>query len=467
MNDFGRVLKLAARYRMTIFGIVASSLLVALFWGGNIGGLFPVFKVVIRGKSLSQWADEEIIASNKRIVALTKANMQLTPTIASASDSERGALQAEFDLNQTTIATEQEAVRWFCKAKPYFVNYTPADPFRTVAWIVVALLVATALKNVFIVANLMLVMRLSQLVVYDMRRLFFDHTLRMDMAAFGEERTSGLVSRFNNDINVLHAGLRSLFGGAVREPLKMTACLVGAAVVEWRLLVFSLLMIPLLGFLIRALAGSLKRANRRAMEELSQLVGVITETFSGIQTIQAYTLEQVRRSQFLRTSRECVRKSMRIALYSSLTKPVTEVFGLGAVCTSLVMGAYLVLNQETHVFGIRVCDRPMDIATLLMFYAFLIGASDPARRLSDLFSSIQGGVAAASRLLPLMDKEPAVTDPANPVAVPKRHSQLVFEHVGFSYEGETQVLHDIDLKVPFGETVAIVGSNGLWQVDVV
>ena len=460
MHNFGRVLKLALRYRFTLIGVVVSSLMVAILWGGNIGGLFPVFKVVIQGKSLIGWIDTEVDASNERIAKLVDANEQSQQKIAAANDDEQIHLRNQMALNAIAIGNERKAIDWYQYVRPYVAKYAPQDPFQTVVWIIAALLIATAVKNVFIVANRMWVMRLTQLVIYDVRRMLFDHTLKMDMGGFSEERTSGLVSRFNHDIGVLHGGLISLFGGAVREPLKMVVCLAGAAIINWRLLGFSLLLIPLLGILINSLASSLKRANRRAMEELSQLVGVISETFTGIQTIQAYTLERARRARFLGTARECVNKAMRISLYSSLTKPVTEILGMGAVCISLVLGAYLVLNHETHVFGIRIANRPMDISTLLVFYGLLIGAADPARRLTDVFSGIQGGVAAANRLFPLLDREPAVTDPPSPKSAPRPHRKLVFDNVHFGYEEDTPILRGIDLEIPFGETVAIVGPNG-------
>jgi ATP-binding cassette subfamily B protein/subfamily B ATP-binding cassette protein MsbA len=307
---------------------------------------------------------------------------------------------------------------------------------------------------------MMLVADLEQRLTFDLRRAFFHRALRMDQAAFGDERTSGLLSRFHADIGFVTAGQKALFGSAMREPLKMLACLLGASLISWRLLVFSLLLTPLTAFLIRRLALSIKRANRRSLEEFSHLFGVLTEAFNGIETVQAFTLEPFQRSKFYRASKECFRKGMKIAFYNALTKPVTEVFGIGVICLALLSGAYLTLNHQTHIFGVRMTDRPIDIELLLVFYALLIGATEPARKLSDVFNSLQAGVAASERLFPLLDRAPGIVSPESPVAVPSPFRKIVFDDVNFHYTPGRPVLLDLSLQIGAGETVAIVGPNG-------
>lgn len=98
--------------------------------------------------------------------------------------------------------------------------------------------------------------------------------------------------------------------------------------------------------------------------------------------------------------------------------------------------------------------------SLLVFYGLLIGTIEPARKLSEIFSSIQGGLAAADRLYPLLDQKSSIVSPANAIACPSPHRQITFENVGFSYVQGTPVLADVDLTIQFGETIAVVGPNG-------
>jgi ATP-binding cassette, subfamily B, bacterial MsbA len=233
------------------------------------------------------------------------------------------------------------------------------------------------------------------------------------------------------------------------------------------LVVFSLVLTPLIGLTIRKLAGAIKRANRRVLEEITQLYGVLSETFNGIQTVQAYTLEGHEQKKFHKVAIECFQKGMRIAFFSALTKPMTEAMGIVMISLTLTAGAYLVLNQETHLLGVRLSDRPLDVPSLLIFYGLLIGAIEPARKLSEIFNSIQAGVAAADRLYPLLDQQPAIRDPAQPQPLPSPHRHLVFENVDFHYVPGTPVLYNIDLTIHFGETIAIVGPNGCGKSTLV
>jgi ATP-binding cassette, subfamily B, bacterial MsbA len=451
MNNFGRALKSALRYRWTVAGTFLFSCLVAVLWGGNIGALYPVIQVAFQGRSLQAWMDEEIERSESLIDDLQQRRAELERQ--AAEGSELLQLRHRIDAERQALETR----RWLA---PYAHRWLPNDPFRTVAAIVFALIVATIIKGLFIFANAMCVARLEQRVTFDLRRKFYHQALRMDLDAFGQERTSGMLSRFNADIGFLTSGLRNLFGSAIREPLKMVACLIGASFISWRLLVFSLLLTPLIALMIRKLAGSIKRANRRVLEEITQLYGVLTETFNGIQTVQAYTLEQHERKKFHQVSKHCLDKSMRIALYSALTKPITEVMGITMISLALLAGAYLTLNQETHLFGIRLSDRPLDVPSLLIFYGLLIGTTEPARKLSEIFNSIQAGIAAADRLYPMLDRQPTIKNPASPRDLPVRHRELTFRGVSFHYDQGTPVLHNVDLCVNFGETIAIVGPNG-------
>ena len=447
MQNYWRAIRIALQYRWTIVGAIACSLMVAVLWGGSIGALYPVLQVAVNDQSLQEWSTEQLAESKAELKAKQTESQQ-----GNLTEREKLSIQNAITVEQKTLATRQR-IHWLVHR-----SWMPKAPFRTVFAIVVILVVATAVKGIFIFGNLMFVAQLEQRVTYDLRRQFFHRALRLDLDAFVEERTSGLLSRFNADIRFVAEGIRSLFGNGIREPLKMVACLIGASMISPRLLFFSLILTPIVGLLIRKLAGSIKRANRRVLEEITQLYGVLTETFNGIQTVQAYTLEQSERAKFYKVAKECFRKAMRISFYNALTKPITETMGIATISLALLAGAYLTLNQETHLFGIRLLSRPMDTASLLIFYGMLIGATEPARKLSEIFNSIQAGVAAADRLFPLLDQQPKIESPAKPVRLPRRHAELQFEDVCFQYVEDNPVLTNINLKFHFGETIAIVGQ---------
>jgi ATP-binding cassette, subfamily B, bacterial MsbA len=460
MKSFARAIGLAIRNRPTLLGVVCTSLVVGVLWGANIGAVYPFVEVVFEGRSLQQWIDQEIKDSDIRTAKLAEEVHGLRETLPHLVAEDYQLASDRSDYLEVDIYAQQKAAESYRWIQPYVHAYLPATPFMTLIMIVGVLLLGTALKDAFLVANLVLVERLVQLAAYDLRKQFFRQTLRLDLASFDESRNSDLMSHFTYDLNGITAGLKTLFGKALREPLKMAACLVGASMISWRLLLFSLVVAPPALLLMQLLSKSIKRANRRAMEEMSLLYNTLTETFTGIQTVKAFTMEGFERNRFHQSAKEFFRKSVKIAFYNSLTKPITEMLGIGVISLALVAGAYLVLNGETHLLGIRICDTPMTRGKLLLFYGLLAGVTDPARKLSDVFAGIQVGVAASERIFPMMDREPTVVEPQKAKSPATPHHRLRIENVAFHYQQDQPVLRGVDLEIKFGETIAIVGPNG-------
>ena len=282
----------------------------------------------------------------------------------------------------------------------------------------------------------------------------------MDLAAFSEDGTADLMSRFTNDMNQVAGGLDSLFGKLIREPLKMVACLVLAGFICWRLLILSLVVAPVAAYLVRWLAKTLKRANRRAMEEIAVMYTTLEETFRSIKIVKAFTNERQERKRFHDGNKRYYQKALRIAGYDSLTHPMTEVLGIVALSLAMMAGAWLIISGETHLLGIRMSDRPLDRGALLLFYALLAGVADPLRKMSDIFSRLQAAGAASDRIFARLDRQPSVREPKQPAPFQRHNRDLTFENVGFAYQSGKPVLEEINLQIGYGETIAIVGPNG-------
>jgi ATP-binding cassette subfamily B protein/subfamily B ATP-binding cassette protein MsbA len=467
MKSFSRAVRIALRYRWTLVGAFVCSLLVGLLWGGNIGAVYPFVEIVSQNQSLRGWVDRQITDSQDEAARIDAHIGRLREQLAAAKPEQRRRIEQNIALEKSRLRAEQRALaraRWL---RPYIHAYTPKDPFPTLLAVILVVIVATAIKDLCLVGNLNLVARAAHLTALDLRREFHRRALHMDINTFGEGGDKELMTRFTQDIEWLTIALNFVFGPALREPLKMMACLGGAAFICWRLLVFSLLIVPLALLLITTLAKSIKRASRRALEEMTQLYGLLSETFAGIQVVKAFTMEAFERSRFYQTARTYFRRQMRIVFYNSLTKPATELLGIGVISLAILAGAYLVLYQQTHLFGIRMCDRPLSLSAILVFYGLLAGVTDPARKLSDMFALLQKGAAAADRIYEQLDREPVVVDPANPQPVPSPHRELVFENVHFRYGDGPPVLRGIDLTIPYGQTLAVVGPNGCGKTTLV
>jgi subfamily B ATP-binding cassette protein MsbA len=463
MKNFGRALRMAMRYRWTFMASVGCALVIAVLWGGNIGTVYPFVEVTFQGQSMHQWVDQNIAREEKVAAELTTQLAAADRQVAAAPAELQKKLKHERAEVADKLQHSQDSLWRFHWANDHVIDpYMPDDAFQTLVLIIAALLAGTIVKSLFMIAHQILVSRLALLGTLSLRKMFYRRTLRIDLARFGVDGTSDLMNRFTSDIESLAGGMNELFGKLVREPLKMFACLIGAAWVCWRLLVFSLLLAPLAAFLIHWLAKALKRANRRAMEEMSQMYNILDETFQGIKVVKAFTMERYERRRFHRNSKQYYFKSMRIARYDSLTRPLVELLGMLTICLAVLAGAYLAINRETHLLGIRMTadNEPLTLSMLLLFYALLAGMSDPARKLSEVFSRIQRGAAASDRIYQLIDREPKIVDPPRPITLGRHRRHLEFAAVDFQYTSSHKVLEEINLHIPYGETIAIVGPNG-------
>ena len=515
MSNFKRALKIAFAHRVNVVGCVFTSLVIAVLWGGNLTAVFWVVDVIMNDQSVPEWIDQKIAESEKEVAEATRWHDQLLALRASDAANVRTQLRAEIDHRRTELADhieksgatwndvqiaektrlenfiaqlesiqkqppdeipprvaaeikdvehhqrvhKQRAARYHWIA-PAAHRWLPATPFSTLMIVCLFVLVCTVVKGLFRVWNAIVVARLGHMVGYDLRVDFYRQMLRLDMAHFTEAGRGDLMNRCTSDLNSVSHGVQRLFGQVLLEPLKMGACVAIAAWISWQLLLLTILIVPIAGYSIHWLGKALKRTHRRAMQELSSIYETLSETLGGIKLIKAFTMEPAERNRFQQSAKEYYRRQMRIATYNSLVSPTVEMLGLGMVLVASVMGGYLVLGQQTHILGIKISNIALTHGDMSLFFATLVGMADPARRLSNEFTHIQQAVAAADRVYEVLDREPTIVDPPQPVELPPLSRGLRFEGVSFHYHPDKPVLRDVNLEVRAGETLAIVGPNG-------
>ena len=276
---------------------------------------------------------------------------------------------------------------------------------------IACLLMATLLKGVFSGLGVIFTERLAQVGTAQLRKQLFHSTLGMDLDQFQQEEESQLLSRLTYDLEQICEGLRVLFGRTLGEPLKMAVCLAGAAWICWRLLLISLVLTPLALLVLVLLSRSLKRANRRALEEISGIYGVFSDSLRGIRIVKAFTMERWERRKADQASRRLYVRAMRVAFYDALVRPSLEATGMVVIGVAILAGAYLVMNQQTHLLGVRVTPRPLSISSIMLFFGFLAGTSDPARKLSGILRRLQRAAAASDRVYELLDRISTTADP--------------------------------------------------------
>ena len=453
MSSYLQAFKLCLRHRLTLAAALLCSLLVGVLWGSNIGAVVPLVRVLFKGEPVLVSLDADIAACEEKLAQLDREIESLQAQGTASDETQLTRLRDRRQAEELALAARQ-------RLRPIAAAWLPNDTYQCLLAVVGFLIFMALLRTTFLMANLLLVERVVRGSLMEVRNRFFARVLDMDLSQLGASSTGDLTSRFTYDVDTLAVSLRTLFCRATVEPLKMLACLIGAGIVCWRLLLFSLIMAPLAGFLIRKLSASIKRSNRRGMESMGQLVSRLSESLESVQTVQAFTMEDHEERRFTERARGFYRKALRIAFYGSLTKPCMELFGIGVMCAALLGGGYLVLEQQTHLLGIKITDRPLSPEMMIAFFAMLVGMSDPGRKLASIYNLVQPGVPAAERIFQMLDCPAKITDPPSPQHVARPHQVLSFENIVFRYGDGEAVLRGIDLEIPHGQSLAIVGPNG-------
>jgi ATP-binding cassette subfamily B protein/subfamily B ATP-binding cassette protein MsbA len=460
MKNFGRVLRLTARRKWSLLGILLSSLFIAVLWGANIGTLYPLVEVVFKGDSLPGYVNKRLAESEQKLDEIDNNIAVLSSQLADADDQQARGIELKIQTEQASRKIIATSMEYLAAAKPAVDRWAPRGAFRTLLLIVAILIGGTALKLIALTVNMLLVQYVAERTSVDLRAIFFRKALHLDLDSFGENGSAELTARLTNDITNVSVGLTLLLGRLIREPLKMIVCLGGAMFVCPRLLLAVLVVTPLLALVMHHLSRAIRRASRRAMEEMSQLYGMLNDAFAGIRVVKAFSTQAFERAKFNRGIQAFYRKSMKMAFYNTLARSSSEMLGMTTVGLAILAGGYLVVNKETHLLGMRMCMQPLSVGDVLMFFGFLIGASDPAKKLTDVWSGLQRGIAATTRVYQVIDQPIRVKDPPRPRATPRPHHNITFNGVAYQYPSGPIVLRGVDLTLGKGETVAVVGPNG-------
>jgi ATP-binding cassette subfamily B protein/subfamily B ATP-binding cassette protein MsbA len=486
MKNFLRALRHALPYRRRLLASLACALCAAVLWGLNFTSIYPVLKLLHTEQSPHQWVDEQITVLDKEVRSLeppiATMSLQKLPLEKRLADMQQDPAQRAFTLplEQQVRDTNRELARlesklgsarrslyWYQVARKYIYKLLPPDCYQTLVWLILLVVGGIAIKCFFEFAQESLVGSVVNLSLFDLRNRFYRNAIHLDIDQFGEHGTSELMARFTNDMESLGTGIKTLFGRVVAEPLRALSCVVMACFISWQLTLMFLILVPIAAFILARVGRVMKQATRRLLERMSSIYKILQESFQGIRVVKAFTMEPNERRRFCSATRDYYHKAMLVVNIDAMADPIIEVLGVAAVAGALLAGSYLVLQKQTHLFGLRMTEQPLEAESLLQLYILLAAIADPVRKLSSVFTRLQSGCAAADRIFAYVDRQPRVRGnsegprlrrPApGAVAGP---AYVEFRDVCFSYEPQKPILTNINLTVRAGETVALVGRNG-------
>jgi subfamily B ATP-binding cassette protein MsbA len=294
-------------------------------------------------------------------------------------------------------------------------------------------------------------------VVRDLRTRLFRHLLTLDLGVFQRTRAGQLIQRIITDVDQVKSVINTSLARFFQNFSVILVTLAALTATSWRLTLLAVGAAPVLVFGLRGVLRRLRRHSRDRAEEWGEITSYITERLGAIKLIRGYGVAEQEAARFDQQASDYRRKVIRTNRYSSLTSPISEMFG------GLVLILLLVGGTRPWVTG---GAAPLSPATLITFLVLALRMMSPIKQISQFPADLAMALASADRIFQLLDTPAGEVDA--PGALPARFArEIAFDHVWFSYDGERDVLRDITLTVGRGQVVALVGPSGAGKTTLV
>ena len=328
-------------------------------------------------------------------------------------------------------------------------------PLSALAYVCVAVVIFTILKNLFIYISLYILNPLRNAILRRMRDDIFTKTLSLPIGFFTEERKGDLISRMTNDINEVELSIMSVMEVFIREPLTIIFYIGTMVFMNYQLTLILLFVLPLAGLIIGRISKSLRKSSNIAQEQLGSMLGVIDETLVGMRVVKAFNAETHQHLRFMRINNILFRTRNRIAARKELASPLSETMGVIVVAIILWFGGRMVFSGSGFSGEWFV--------TYIAIFSQII---NPFKNLSSAFYNVQKGTAALDRIEQLLSVENTIKELPDARSVPAFSNSITFKNVGFSY-GDKKILEGIDVEIKKGKMVALVGASGAGKSTLV
>ena len=315
------------------------------------------------------------------------------------------------------------------------------------AWMCVFIVVLALMKNLVNYLSLLSIAKIRTSVSRDLREKLYKKILDLPVAYFTNERKGDIISRMTNDLMEIEFSVIGTLEALLKSPVMIVISLATLLVISWKLTLFSLLFLPLSGFLISRIAKSLKNAAKRGKGSLGDLIAVIEETLTGNKIIKVFNAEGQFQHRFDRMNDYYFRLMHRLYRREYLSSPMSEFISLIVISILLFVGGRIVISGEM--------GGELLIGYLVVFSQII----QPARAFSDAIFKISKGAASLERINEILDAPLTVSDPESPLSLTQFEQRIEFQNIRFGYFGDS-VIHDVSFTIEKGQTVALVGPSG-------
>ncbi|MBD1392885.1 ABC transporter ATP-binding protein [Mucilaginibacter glaciei] len=402
------------------------------------------FRLLSFAKPIEKFAIPYILCTILYVVFSTSVIVLIGPLLQT--------LFATHTIDQALIVLKKpdavlDATGWFKYYLQYFLKYY--DQWTALKFVCAVIVVSVVIGNFFRYLSQRIMENLRVHTLLKLRKAVFDNVMNLHLGYFNNERKGDILTKVASDVQVVQYSVTSTLQVVFKEPFQLIAFLVALFVFSVKLTLISLLVIPISGFIISRIVKRLKSQAIAGQESYSNMISYLDEALSGIRIVKAFNATEFTKDRFNEENVRYSNISRGIARRQQLASPVSESLSISMVAVILLYGGYMIFNKTSTL-------SPGDFVAYIALFSQLMR---PAKAITDSFSNIHSGIAAGERVLSLIDEKPMVTDAQNAIVLTGFNHAITLDNVTFSY-GDKAILSNINITVPKGKTVALVGPSG-------
>nr|WP_302831231.1 ABC transporter ATP-binding protein [uncultured Bacteroides sp.] len=325
-------------------------------------------------------------------------------------------------------------------------NYGPAT---TLLFMGLFLAFMTMLKTGCYFASSAVMIPLRTGVVRDIRIMVYSKVLRLPLGFFSEERKGDIIARMSGDVGEIENSITSSLDMLMKNPILIILYFATLLITSWQLTLFTILVLPGMGWLMGKVGKKLKRQSLYAQSKWSDTMSQLEETLGGLRIIKAFIAEDKMINRFVKCSNEVRDANNRVAMRQALAHPMSEFLGTLLIVLVLWFGGMLILGENSSI------EAPTFIFYMVILYSII----NPLKDFAKAGYNIPKGLASMERVDKILKAENPIKESAHPVPLKIMNDKIEFKDISFSY-GTREVLHHVNLTVPKGKTIALVGQSG-------
>lgn len=322
--------------------------------------------------------------------------------------------------------------------------------FLTLVYMGLALIIMTGLKTFGYFASSAIMIPLRTGIVRDIRIEVYEKVLKLPLSFFSEERKGDIIARMSADVGAVENSITSSIDMLIRQPIAILVCFATMLTVSWQLTVFVIVVAPLAGWVMGKVSRKLKSQSATVQGRWGDMLAQLDETLGGLRIIKAFIAEHKMMKRFVNINEAYRNDVCSMAMRQSAAHPMSEFLGTIIIVVVLWFGGYLILSASNLI----------DAPTFIFFMVILYSVINPLKDLSKATYQIPVGLASMDRIDFILKAENPIKEPEQPQPMPSFEEEIELRNVSFSYTEGRPVLKNINLKVPKGKTIALVGQSG-------